>query len=136
MREIKVRAWDEKNKKFYYSVISCILNKNNDYIFLGEQSAHPDFFGGWNETDTELELEQFTGLYDKNGKEIYENDILGFPKLDSRILVKIEISSVKDRFGWGEYGYSTISGFYFSGYGCISLYEVIGNIHENPELIK
>lgn len=64
-REIKFRAWDNQNKKLIYkvSVFESCAFKNNKHL--------PTLNGDRNYT-----IEQFTGLLDKNGNEIYEGDIL------------------------------------------------------------
>ncbi|KKL84776.1 hypothetical protein LCGC14_1961420, partial [marine sediment metagenome] len=70
-------------------------------------------------------LMQFTGLKDKNGKEIFEGDIL---KYENR---NYEVSWMEDDggfFAW-LYGYSIQGGLFLWT-------EVIGNIYENPELLK
>ena len=89
-------------------------------------------------------LMQFTGLHDKNGKEIYEGDIVkinahsydfGFEK--DRIG---EIRFIEGCFGFykqlseKEYLFNELSTEF--GYGELEYYEVIGNIYENPELLK
>src|SRR4051812_17759551 len=64
MRTIKFRAWDKANNKFHYDF---------------DLTSQFDGRISWNYETTELtdiELMQFTGLLDKNGKEIYEGDIL------------------------------------------------------------
>ena len=103
MREIKFRAWD-KNEK--------IMIPADEFYFS-------------------YEMMQYTGLKDKNGKEIYEGDIL-----------KIKIETMSQE--WQEI--VKYKSGYFTGVmretmdGCqqenIENMEVIGNIYENPELIK
>lgn len=61
---------------------------------------------------------QFTGLFDKKGKEIYDGDILQSNDLQ----IKVEWDNYKCGWNIVEYG--------------IHQYEVIGNIHDNPELIN
>lgn len=107
VREIKFRAWHKNNKSMCMNVTTDLLGR--DY----------------------LEFMQYTGLKDKNGKEIYEGDILG-----------------------GDYYVNNIAGVvkYYDDWGCSFLEykgggdeflwkaarvaEVIGNIYENPELLE
>ena len=60
MREIKFRAWDKRNKYWYY----FSLSPKADVIDIYE---------------TLERLGQYTGLKDKNGKEIYESDVIEYP---------------------------------------------------------
>lgn len=73
--------------------------------------------------------QQFTGLRDKNGKEIYEGDILAWGEDE---IITIEL---KD----GSFGFNDNSE-YKGGFGLLdgvnNYSKVIGNIYENPELIK
>jgi uncharacterized phage protein (TIGR01671 family) len=68
----------------------------------------------------EIVLMQYTGLKDLNGVEIYEGDIVKeYASTRVSAVLRFEVE-------WGNHGWNISTG----------LYEVIGNIHENPELIK
>jgi uncharacterized phage protein (TIGR01671 family) len=142
MREIKFRAWDE---------IEGYLGNVDTISFIGG-GTHVYFPGvgeGWAHVNKEFEgklektitLEQYTGLHDKNGKEIYEGDIVrssyrGF-------IVIIEIGEAK-YLGVGV----TLAGVIakhlvgltkkepFMIHSGENDWQVVGNIHENPEFMK
>lgn len=80
----------------------------------------------WDKT-RDFELMQYTGLKDKNGKEIYEGDIIAFPTYKTVIEWSDKHAAYKP---WCEYmeGHDNIE----EG----EPIEVIGNIYENPELLK
>ena len=109
-RTIKFRYWDK-------------INKNWTYLFLekgGVRFLYPNTGG----SDENLEYwQQFTGLLDKNGKEIYCGDILGYGKAKSEV-----------RYDEKEAIYCDIFGLRFASLAEES--KVIGNIYENPELTK
>lgn len=72
--------------------------------------------------------EQFTGLHDKNGKEIYEGDIIGHK--DSDFLRVVKWSNLLPAFTMERAGFRE-SVWYTEKYA-----KVVGNIHENPELLN
>lgn len=117
-REIKFRAWDRKNKKF-----ALEINMSQNPMYWADQ-LHADW-----------ELTQFTGLHDKNGKEIYEGDIIEWKYLQTWH---------KNEVRWVGGGFVvTTSGFKDDlnepqDLSLVSILncEIIGNIYENPELIK
>ena len=81
-------------------------------------------------------LGQFTGLFDKDGKEIYEGDILR--RKDSGALLKVEFRH--GAFGYEYYGdfhsWAGNHNFTFNPFDTDVDFAIIGNIHDNPELLK
>ena len=117
MREIKFRAWDRELKQFvYYKLVKGIV----EWL-----SGNPDSFDKDRNNN-----QQFTGLLDKQGKEIYEGDIV---KGDWSIVNDIE-SGVVEFYG-GAFRYKPAGLPLEFGYYRKEC-EIIGNIYENPELIK
>lgn len=132
MRIIKFRAWDRKEKEMLYSDPELSMGFNI-------------FTGGWigEKGDYELPhivLMQFTGLKDKNGKEIYEGDIVRvyIPNYTGEyIMATIEFCS--GCFGIRVAGNPILN----NAVGQFKAFnentegiEVIGNVYENPELLK
>ncbi len=105
MREIKFRAWNETKHRMEYDVYKEYEN-----------------------------LMQYTGLTDKNGKGIYEGDILQCNEGGIHFNEEnYEIRIVKwDDLGWMPFIHRP--GTWISCYGEIKEFVVIGNIYENPEL--
>lgn len=108
MREIKFRAWNKETKYFFYW--------NTSFAFGGNNKIWDD-------------IEQFTGLHDKNGKEIYEGDIILNPLYEEPYIVEYS-ECLAGYVGWGD---DRACGCYLITDENI---EVIGNMHENPELLK
>ena len=119
MREIKFRAWDKINKEMF----------NVESINFQERRVYRDVVSYRDFND--IELMQYTGLKDKNEKEIYEGDIF-FESFGERYYkVIFENASFRAEFGgdFDEYSFDLID---VVAQGC----EVVGNIYENSELIK
>lgn len=131
-REVKFRAWDEKNKQFadYEDVEECLSCQNSD----GWKSS--DGMGccfGINAVEilADCIIEQYTGLKDKNGKEIYEGDIVEIDKYGKFQIIWNEWACKFDfdKIGKREREEPLLSQDWEEKS------EVIGNIHENPELL-
>lgn len=124
MREIKFRAYDYDNERFEYDVQDVY----DDIISSSFQNILYDdrFF-----------VEQYTGIKDMSGVEVYEGDIIKF---------HVVILSPDDNVGYvkyyPEYGYSimlnrgsVLRQEYWAS-GDKHTIEVIGNIHEDEELLQ
>ncbi len=130
-RELKFRAWDvvDKVMKDSFTLRSlvggydCGYRVDKDLPFIDEED----------ENNPDTIIMQFTGLRDKDGKEIYEGDIIQkrMDGDDSRILETIVMEWVPEQ--WTEEGFMT--GF-SQLWTTAEQYEIIGNVWENPELIE
>ena len=110
MRTIKFRGKDKIDKKWIYgSYVYTNDDTNNPFRTesLKEKHSIVTYFagdwnmGGWESVDIIPEtLGQFTGLYDKNGKEIYEGDILAFDKSYTDFNDVIEVRFVRGVFAF------------------------------------
>lgn len=120
----------------YYTKARYFLNKKEMHIiFEPDVEAFPHCeFTGYEEVLPET-VGQYTGLTDKNGIKIFEGDIVHcVSKLDSADMVVIfECGQFRMILAEKYHEYQTNVGYY--DINCFAK-EVIGNIHDNPELLK
>jgi len=109
MRDLKFRGWDSEQKEMSLPFeIGSMLSEFGWDILL-----------------------QFTGLHDKNGKEIYDADVMLWPDGYKQIIgfnEKHTETSVRD--------IETSFGYHFDSQHPVDKGNIIGNIYENPELLE
>ena len=130
MREYKFRCWDTENKEmlkvqeldfedtFYGGRLSIRTDKYNDYFDMED-----------------MVLMQYTGLKDKNAKEIYEGDIVSF-NLKSDNEGQLNITGyIEYQTTFSGYRIMSLKGSFALDYNIKDI-EVIGNIYDNKSLLE
>ena len=120
MREIKFRVWDKYDNEMKYDA-----QDTYDYIV---NNIMEDCFGDVLKSER-YEIMQYTGLKDKNGKEIYEGDIWRYEEIVGSVVFDKGAFSLHTDLGKGAVGCLDIGIFR-------NACEVIGNIYENPDLLE
>ncbi|WP_353726291.1 YopX family protein [Lactiplantibacillus plantarum] len=125
---IKFRAWDKENEIYLYNV-QYAYDKLGGFVKYddGKDAEYDESCFGDFLDNKRYDIEQFTGLTDTSGKDIYEGDI-------------VEVTSQY----WGtlgnRYEVKFKQGAFCVKYGLLSeispSISVIGNVHENPELLE
>ena len=159
-RELKFRAWDKSAKQ-----MSPEFDLFGEFTLLGamhdwQMEIAPDRGVGTLELLNELEVMQFTGLHDKNGKDIYEGDIIAHERRSKPYSDKCKKAMVKCVVYWNSAlssaenksnpsSFNNNPGFWADpidrkakesgwAYDWSEFHncEVLGNIHENPYLLE
>ena len=126
MREIKFRGKDIINAKWLFGDFVRDKSMTRTAILVNEADSYDEC-----EVNPES-IGQYTGMKDKNGKEIYEGDIVRYRDPDF------------DEFAIGEVIYYSVTCSFVVAKDILEItallsmceYEVIGNIHDNPDLLK
>ena len=125
-REIKFRIWDIENKEMLK-----VQELDFEPTFYGGKIAiRPDKYNDYFDTE-DMILMQYTGLHDKNGKEIYEGDIVKVTYKNETEIFEVRYDEENTCFRM----YYKDLKFLDFAIEEVDLYEVIGNIYDNPELL-
>lgn len=130
-RPIKFRVWDSRRRRWVHG-------PGNEVNLLGETILLGGFLDGISIRYLNyIKVAQFTGLFDKNKKEIYEGDIFIFKRLAERPPRFIEnptyVQFQEGMFGFVLYGFNDMFVSLESDTR-FNQVEIIGNIYENPKL--
>ncbi len=121
MRELEFRGWDKKHKGMYPNIYFDNLEvwlwnpDGNELEVLGDRNPNGILI--------HIEIMQYTGIKDKNGIKVFEDDIVSEGGL-------IGLVSYSNEYAKFEYTTPTIQVGLYGFFG-----EIIGNIHENPGLL-
>lgn len=132
MSKAKFKIWDKTRNKWLFS--NCgqfLLTQDGNVMFHmdGDNPLEPII------DQIEYEVLMYTGLKDKNGKEIYEGDIVKYTSELENGIFEVKYGNCRFYGLWIEANFMGITTdlFYL---GCSNELEVIGNIYENPELLE
>ncbi len=136
-RQRKYRAWDEDNEVMYYSDAGwnkahpesedCIFDFHEGHVVAWLRETEPQTLDApAYDYGEPVDVEEYTGLKDNNGTEIYEGDVIQHRAGDTWVV---------------EFEYGEADGWAWQGYSCFCKSEwgqikIIGNIHEHPNLLK
>lgn len=136
MRTIKFRGKRCDNGEWVYGYYARLKNEFKEWhCIMTEKDASENYIkdcNGYNMLYTPVNqntVGQFTGLLDKNGKEIYEGDIL---KAGDMGLLEVRFVRGVFAFLWN----GNLDDEFPTGSPTHEWADVIGNIHDNPDLLK
>lgn len=120
MREIKFRCWSKTEKEFDYGILAgnilAAIHGSGDPLSEDEEEWYT--------------LQQYTGLKDSEGKEIYEGDIVSGYFYDTDVMA--DLPTIAPVIWNDERTCFNVGHYYWRKYNI----KIVGNIFENPELLN
>ena len=142
MIEIKFRAYDEEANVMVYSDEHNLIDYSYEYFFevLKDKVIcvflvdYDDSFGAPVTDRCEIEkVMQYTGLHDKNKKDIYDGDIIKYKDKTDNGIGLVRFHKARYEAVWIDKSYLRKDLYFWAKKREI---EIIGNIYENPELLE
>lgn len=136
MREIKFRVWDKDTKHMH--ICGEDIHDEIDFEYETNKAYYYNLQNGCGSLreDSSYILMQYTGLHDKNGKEIFEGDIVNCQTKYGKAKAIIKFIDGKFVAYWDSKITHPKNGHHIACYDINKRFEVIGNIYENKELLN
>jgi uncharacterized phage protein (TIGR01671 family) len=132
-RQLKFRIWDKQNKKWIYEWDASHKRLAISLVGLVYHGGYDDVL-----PENDYVIQQYTGLKDSKGVEIYEGDLIQYNQNSNYDGMNFEVIWSDASFGWvlksktGDYLTNQIT----PNGARYNFLEIISNVCENPELIK
>ena len=125
MKDFKFRVWDIERECYLDETELAGITPDGKYILYIEEEEISKL-----EIEGNYTLEQYTGLTDKNGKEIYEGDVVNIQG------IKYYVDFEHGGFWFNNDNLKWKANRPFTHFQEINDTEVVGNVHENPDLLE